>query len=332
LRQQLQAILDLISGREMLDADKKLETALSSSLIKIPSHEHITPEAGEPPGLWRRIQTLFGRGASRQIPQDETPILSVEASTPSLVLYCLGPFRVYQNDELITSWNGLKGQCILKYLVTQGRRPVTKDILMDLFWRDADPEAARRNLHQAIYGLRQTLRRGHPDFQHIQFENDCYLLNPEMGIWLDSTEFEKHVQAGRRLETAGSLAEAMMEYGIAEGLYQGDFLEEDLYEDWPKVRREHIRTAYLDIAGRLSKHYIQQGEHTAAIALCQKILVRDNCHEEAHHRLMRCYLAQGQRHLAVRQYQTCTETLKEELDLTPSEETTALYRHIIAAA
>jgi DNA-binding SARP family transcriptional activator len=43
---------------------------------------------------------------------------------------------------------------------------------------------------------------------------------------------------------------------------------------------------------------------------------------------MRCYLAQGQRHLAIRQYQSCVEVLKQELDLTPSEETLALYQRI----
>jgi DNA-binding SARP family transcriptional activator len=225
----------------------------------------------------------------------------------------------------------LKARSILKYLVAHRGTPIVKDILMDLFWPDADPEVTRRNLHQAIYSLRQTLRRGQPDFQHIRFENDCYLLNPEMDIWLDFREFEKHVQASRRLEATGQLAEAIAEYGIAEGLCQGDFLEEDLYQDWPRAQREHIRATYLDIADRLSEYYVGQGEYTAAIALCRKILARDNCREEAHCRLMRCYLAQGQRHLAVRQYQTCVEALKEELDLAPSEETVALYRRIIAA-
>jgi len=47
---------------------------------------------------------------------------------------------------------------------------------------------------------------------------------------------------------------------------------------------------------------------------------------------MQCYLGQGQRHLAVRQYQTCVEALREELDLTPAEETVALYRRITATA
>jgi DNA-binding SARP family transcriptional activator len=46
---------------------------------------------------------------------------------------------------------------------------------------------------------------------------------------------------------------------------------------------------------------------------------------------MRCYLAQGQRHLALRQYQMCTETLRQELDLGPSVETEQLYQSIASA-
>jgi DNA-binding SARP family transcriptional activator len=229
---------------------------------------------------------------------------------------------------LTTDWNGLKGITILKYLVAHKEKPIAKDILMDLFWRDAHPEAARRNLHQAIYALRQALRRRNPDFQHIRFENDCYLISPDMGIWIDYEEFEKHVQAGQRLKAAGQLAEAMVQYGIAESLYQGDFLEEDLYEDWPRIQREHLRHTYLGITDCLSRYYVQRRQYATAIALCRKVLAQDNCYEEAHRRLMDCYLAQGQRHLAVRQYQTCVEVLREELDLTPSDETMTLYRRI----
>ncbi len=341
LRQQLCAILDLIGGRKALETPEKQERPPSTPKVGISPPEHSAPEPTERLSLWQRIQGLMGRGLGSRSLEQELPVAFVEQparpsaekeqgkqAMPSLVIYCMGPFRVYQNDKLITAWNGLKSQCILKYLATHGERPVAKDVLMDLFWRDARPEAARRNLHQAIYSLRQTLRRGQPDFQHIRFENDCYLLNPEMDIWLDFREFEKHVQASRRLEASGQLAEAMSEYGIAEGLYQGDFLAEDLYEDWPSLQRERMWNMYLDIADRLSEYYVQQGEYTAAVALCQKVLARDNCYEEAHRRLMRCYLAQGQRHLAVRQYQTCAEALKEELDLTPSEDTVALYWRI----
>jgi two-component SAPR family response regulator len=248
-------------------------------------------------------------------------------SSSSLIVYCLGPFRTYQNDQLITDWRSLKAKSIFKYLLANSETPIAKDILMDVFWPDADPEAARRNLHQAIYSLRQTLKGEQPDFQHIRFENDCYLLNPEMGVWIDFQEFEYHVTVGRRAEAAGDLESAMAAYGIAEGLYLADFLEEDLYEDWPRTQREHLRSIYLEIIGRLSCHYEERGELTAAVALCRKALSLDICNEDAHRRLMRCWLAQGQRHLAVRQYHICVDVLAKELDLPPSEETVALYRH-----
>jgi DNA-binding SARP family transcriptional activator len=290
----------------------------ASETVSVEKQEQLTPELA---------------AADAPTPQPTTPApppAPQPVHTPyTLVIYCFGPFRVYQHDQLIEDWNGLKGQAILKYLVAQRGTPVTKDVLMDIFWRDAAPEAARRNLHQAIYSLRQTLRRGDPAIQFIEFESNQYMLNPELSVWVDLEEFDAHLQAGRRLEMGGQGAAAMVEYGAAEGLYQGDFLSEDVYEDWPRSRREQLRTTYLELANRLSEQYRQQGELLPAIALCQKLLMLDNCFEEAHRRLMRCYLAQGQRHLAIRQYHACVQALVEELDVPPAEETRALYEQII---
>jgi hypothetical protein len=43
----------------------------------------------------------------------------------------------------------------------------------------------------------------------------------------------------------------MREYEIAESLYQGDFPEEDLGEDWLIPRREGLKDSYLVILDRL---------------------------------------------------------------------------------
>jgi DNA-binding SARP family transcriptional activator len=200
---------------------------------------------------------------------------------------------------------------------------------MDTFWPEADPEAARRNLHQAIYALRQTLKIDSLDFQHIQFENDRYRFNPALNIWLDDEEFERHVAIGQKYEQSHALDKAMAEYGIAEGLYQGDFLAEDLYEDWTQARRQNLWQTYLSVAYRLTQYYLDRGEYAATIALSQHILAMDNCQEEAHQTLMNCYLAYGQRHLALRQYQLCVQVLKTELELAPSAETQAIYHQIV---
>ena len=250
----------------------------------------------------------------------------------ALVIYCFGPFRVYQNDELITEWSSLKALAILKYIVARRGKPIAKDMLMEAIWPEVDIEAARRNLHQAVYSLRKTLRHRDPKFQHVQFQNDNYLLNSDMGMWVDFVEFEKYVQEGQRLEAAGQTEQAFAAYGVAEGLYQGDFCEDDLYADWANVQREQLHNMYLNVAGRLSEYYVERNDYVAAIALCQKALAYEPSYEAAHRRLMRCYLAQGQRHLAVRQYQTCVAALAEELDLAPSPETAALYQSITTTA
>jgi DNA-binding SARP family transcriptional activator len=245
-----------------------------------------------------------------------------------LVVYCLGSFRVYQDDQVITDWPSGKGKCIFKYMIANRGRPIPKDVLMDLFWPGAGPDAARNNLNVAIFGLRQALRVARPDFSHIPYRDDHYLLNPSMALWVDVEEFLVHYEAGRNLERKGKASKAMKEYEVAEGLYQGDFLEEDLYEDWPMLQREALKDSYLVILDRLSRYYLERQRHTTCIRLCQKILAKDNCREEAHQRLMRCYSRQGQPYLALRQYHRCVEMLKKELDVPPTDETAALYERI----
>jgi DNA-binding SARP family transcriptional activator len=209
-------------------------------------------------------------------------------------------------------------------------RPISKEILMDLLWRDVDPEAARNNLNVAIYGLRQAFRGVRPDFSHVLFQDDCYLLTPAMEVWVDAEEFMRRYEMGRSLEKRGKVAEAMREYEVAEGLYQGDYLEEDLYQDWPVPRRQGLRDSYLVSLDRLSLHYLDKKRYAACIRLCQKILAEDDCQEEAYRRLMRCYSRQGQRNLALRQYHLCVERLQKDLEVSPTDETLALYQRIRA--
>jgi DNA-binding SARP family transcriptional activator len=199
---------------------------------------------------------------------------------------------------------------------------------MDIFWPNADAEAARNNLNVAIYGLRQVFRAMQPDFLHILFQDDGYFLNPAIEIWLDVEEFVQHYEAGQNFEKRGQVVEAMREYGIAESLYHGDFLEEDLYEDWIISRREGLKDDYLLILERLSRYYLEQERYATCIRLCQSILAKDNCREDAHRRLMRCYGRQGQRNLALRQYHICVESLARVLDVPPMQQTTTLYHQL----
>lgn len=297
---------------------RKLENLMSHT----PVPDQIYPEATSPP-------------LHRAITQDHSqpePVASsrLDESSPetTLLVYCLGPFRVYKNDQLIEKWPGNKCKQILKYLVVHREAPINQEILMNLFWQGTDTQGARRNLYQAVYNLRQALQ-GETDHSYILTEANCYLLDPEIGLWVDSEAFEHHYQNAQKLVASDHMNEAMREFQMAEELYQGEFLEEDRYEDWPLVLRENLKNAYLDALGQLSQHFYSSGQYTICINYCRKILAEDNCREDAHRRVMLSYLNLDQPHLALRQYRTCVEVLKEELDVPPMSTTEELYKQIL---
>ena len=198
---------------------------------------------------------------------------------------------------------------------------------MDAFWPEASPAAARNSLNVAVHGLRRAFR-AHASGPVVALADGAYRLAPGVRLWLDVDEFEQHVAGGRRLEATGDLAGAVAEYERALGLYQGDFLADDPYEEWPGATREHLLLAYLDVLDRLSGLYFGQHQYGACVALCRLLVARDPCREDGHRRLMRCFTRQGQPHLALRQHQACADALARDLGVDPDPATAELAQRI----
>lgn len=350
LQQQLTLIFDLI---ERYLEPGKLPGSLPDDLTQVESVRAGVQRDGGENGRswWQRLRDRFepksGKVAELFVPEsveaagetavfskpDSEPLQSPTKKTgdlanPTLTVYCLGSFRTYINDNWVENWNGNNARAIFKYMVVNRKRPIPLEVLMDLFWRDDEPESARRNLYQAIYLLRQALQIGAVDFPCVLSTNGCYGLNPDLRIWLDSEAFEIHYHNGQKLEMNGSSLEAIREYEAADTLYEGDFLAEDIYEEWPAALRQQLKSAYLDILDRLSRYHYQQKNWAMSVAYSQKLLHADACREDAHRGLMRAYFHLGQRHLALRQYHHCIETLRDELGVSPAQQTIDLYHQI----
>jgi DNA-binding SARP family transcriptional activator len=243
-----------------------------------------------------------------------------------VAVHMLGPLSMTIGD-LRVKLPVSRGLSLFKYLLFHHKQSKPREVLMDIFWPDAEPEAARNNLNVALYNLRRALRT-FTDLPVIVFEAGTYGLAPNLQVWLDVEEFERCVKAGQRLEARNQLMAAMSEYEAALSLYQGDFLEYTPYEEWTVLDRERLRIAYLDTLDRLSQIYFNQEHYAACITICQLTLNHDPCREDAHCLLMRCYYHQGQGYLALRQYQLCHEALHAELEVEPAPETRQLYDQI----
>ena len=93
-------------------------------------------------------------------------------------------------------------------------------------------------------------------------------------------------------------------------------------------RRYTLRHAYMDALYQIALIAYRQHRFDESIARWQHLLTMDNCLEEAHYWLIRCYLQQGKRGMALRQYQSCVLKLREELGIAPGNSLQRLYHRI----
>lgn len=84
-------------------------------------------------------------------------------------------------------------------------------------------------------------------------------------------------------------------------LYRGEY-GRPFYSDWCTARRHELRTAYLEARRQLAQIAWRGAAFDESTEHWRSLLHVDNCVEEAHPGLMQCYVRQGKRSAALRQY------------------------------
>jgi DNA-binding SARP family transcriptional activator len=253
------------------------------------------------------------------------------AVQPTLQVRFFGHFQMLCDGETMPLGRNGKALTILKYLLANRTRPVSQDHLMGWLWPESNLKKARWSLNSAIHGLRKLLS-GCPStvsMNYVYLEDGYYRLSPSVRVTTDVDDFDRHHEWGRRLEKDRRMREAAIEYEKAIELYRGDYLVEDLYEDWTMVERERLANAYIDILGRLAIHYMEVEQHQESIRACYRVLEKDRCHEDSYRLLMQCYARLGLRARALHQYRMCEQILGQEYGTSPSPETRSLYLKLL---
>jgi DNA-binding SARP family transcriptional activator len=250
---------------------------------------------------------------------------------PSLQVCFFGHFQILCDDEPIHLGRNGKALTILKYLLANRSRPVSQDHLMGWLWPESNLKKARWSLNSAIHTLRKLLSRcvGTVSMNYVSLEDGYYRLSSDVVVSTDIDEFDEYHRRGRHLEREAQMRRAATEYEKAIELYRGDYLLEDLYEDWTMVERERLANAYMDILGRLAIHYMEVDKHQESIRTCYRVLEKDRCHEDSYRLLMRCYAGLGLRARALHQYRMCEQILGQEYGTSPSPETKSLYSRLL---
>jgi DNA-binding SARP family transcriptional activator len=249
----------------------------------------------------------------------------------SLQARFFGHFELLCDGEIMPLGRNGKALTILKYLLANRTRPVSQDHLMGWLWPESNLKKARWSLNSAIHGLRKLLSgcSSSVSTNYVSLEDGYYRLSPDVRVTTDVDDFDWHHEQGRRLEKESRKQDAAIEYEKAVGLYRGDYLIEDLYEDWTMVERERLANAYIDLLGRLAIYYMGVGQQQESIRACYKVLEKDRCHEDSYRLLMQCYARLGLRARALHQYRMCEQILSQEYGTSPSPETRSLYMRLL---
>lgn len=255
-----------------------------------------------------------------------------EATVRCLEVRFFGRFEILRNGRPLPLRRNVKALTILKHLLAHRDRAVSRDYLMGWLWPDSNLKKARWSLNSAIYELRELLRSWQAmpgSREHILLEDGGYRFSPQIQVSLDTEEFIAFYTRGRRLEEAQQITEALVEYEKAIDLYRGDYLIEDLYEDWAMIEREMLVNRYVDILTRLANYYMELGQYSRSIQICYKLLEKEPCHEDSYRMLIECYVCLGLRNRALSQYRLCEQMLKHKYGTMPSPGIQRLYQSLI---
>ncbi|HEX9372657.1 MAG TPA: BREX system ATP-binding domain-containing protein, partial [Roseiflexaceae bacterium] len=213
-----------------------------------------------------------------------------------------------------------------KLLLLAPQRQLLKDRVLDLLWPDKSPETAANNLHRTLFILRRVLQ---PDLEnanqshYLLCKDDMIALHAATIAWVDAEEFVRLIRLGRQQN------HNLEHYDAALALYKGEFLPEDVYENWAESQRGVLHKHYVDLLKQVTAIHTERAAYPKAIGNLHALLSLDPTDEAVQRELMRLYAQIGERHKALRLYQQSSQALRDELGVEPSAQTTDLYESIL---
>jgi DNA-binding transcriptional activator of the SARP family len=250
-----------------------------------------------------------------------------------LQIRLLGRVQVSHGDWLKEVKTTKVVQGLLAYLLLHRNRTHSREVLADLFWGEQHQEKACGCLNTTLWRLRRVLEPdGIPPGTYLVSNHMGEVgFNQESKYWLDVAILEEQIHHTLAWPYHSAEAGEVKKLENSMQVYRGDLLE-GCYDDWALRERERIRDLYLNGLAYLMHYEKYHGSYEKGLVYGGQILKMDPLREEIHRDMIRLYIANGQRALAVRQYETCCEILRNELKIEPMEETKRLYTQIVSDA
>jgi LuxR family transcriptional regulator, maltose regulon positive regulatory protein len=250
-----------------------------------------------------------------------------------LTIKMLGPVEIIRDPIrpfAVDAWTAKHARDILCFLASRPHRRASKELILETFWMEEDPEVIIKDFHPTVSQIRKALNSNQPlKHSFLLYLDGDYLLNSEFVYQIDLEQFDRLVSAGETALNAGQVDRGISCYENAIRFYRGEFMQ-GCHDDWVSELRRYYREQYLRLLETLVVAAQKDDEWPRSLHFAQRILHDDPFREDIHCRIMRAHAVLGNRAAVKEQYRKLCNLLRNGMGLEPSPGTTKVYRQLLA--
>jgi SARP family transcriptional regulator, regulator of embCAB operon len=252
-------------------------------------------------------------------------------ASPPARMYLTGRLTVECGDALLDqrALPGRQGRLALTYLALTRTRPVPRDELIVALWPEAAPASVDTALSAVVSKLRGSMTQLGLPADVLTANAGCYQLRLPPGSIIDIETAANRLDRAEGALRADDLGAAWSGATVATAILRRPLLPGD-DAPWLTGRRTDLRDMLLRAYDCLTEVWLRRGDTTLATAAARDALAIAPLRESGYRRLMRVHVAAGERGEALRLYDHLRGLLRDELGVSPSPETQALFADLLA--
>jgi DNA-binding SARP family transcriptional activator len=246
-------------------------------------------------------------------------------------IYLTGAIAIEHGEQLIRErqFPGRQGRVAFAFLTVNRHRPVHRDELMGAIWPGDAPAQSDAALDAILSKLRSLLKTAGLAAA-ISAASGTVSLELPAAAWIDLEAAANALDEAEGALRRGDSTAAWSLANVAVVISRRPFLA-DVEAAWIESQRTSLRALQMRALQCLVTVSAGNAEPLLAIHHANEMVELDPFKETAYQLLMKMHAAAGDRAEALRVFARCRELLRDELGVSPSPQTEAVYLEILRA-
>jgi SARP family transcriptional regulator, regulator of embCAB operon len=246
-------------------------------------------------------------------------------------IYLTGRILIEHGEKLVEEreLSGRQGRLAFAFLVSERQRPIPKEELVSVVWRDAPPNEIETAVSALLSKLRAALKRA-GSTAGVDVRAGTVDIRLPHDVWIDVEHAANAIDEAEGALRARDPKRAWSHAVALVTIARRPFVPgEDA--PWIEARRARLRSLLVRGLHVLSHVTAANGEPALAVQYATEIIELEPFQETGYRHLMQMHAQMGNRGEALRVFGTCRELFKEELGAAPSQETERVFLEILRA-